>query len=170
LFSLLREGAVSVGEVYYTFTNDFTEELKERAYNYFHRLRKRDMDSIYLNAVNHFSKYEPDIEKTANGALFYPEINAYVRCGDLSPSKLLDLMATDGCERVIIFGNGLRQNRDEPWEEFHSFEMRAPKDYILQRLKELQEETSEAIHRAITKAGINDVIPDVSYLPEENEP
>jgi len=167
LFALLREGAVCIGEVYYTFIRSFSEELKEKAYNYFHRLRKRDMDSIYLNAVNHFSKYEPDIDKTDNGALFYPEIHAYVRCGDLSPAKLLELLAADGCERVIIFGNGLRLNKDEPWEEFHSFELRAPKDYILQRLGELQDEISEAIRRAATKAGINDVIPKVSFPEDE---
>jgi hypothetical protein len=170
LFSLIREGAVYVGEVYYEFTHDFTEELKEKAYKYFHRLRKRDMDSIYLNAVSHFSKYVPDIEKTANGALFYLEINAYVRYGDLSPAKLLELMAMDGCERVIIFGNGLRQNKEQPWEEFHSFEMRAPKEYIMQRLNELRDEQSEAIYRALTKAGIDDIIPDIKFLPEEGEP
>jgi hypothetical protein len=75
LFSLIREGAIAVGEVYYTFMRNFTEEVKDKAHKYYHRLKKRDIDTIFLNAVNHFSKHEPDIEKTDNGSLFYPAIN-----------------------------------------------------------------------------------------------
>ena len=162
LFSLIREGAIAVDEVYYTFTRDFTEELKEKAQKYFYRLkRKRNMDSIYLNAVNYFSKHEADIEKTDNDALFYPDIKTYVRCGDLSPRKLLELMRKDGCERVIIFGNGLRQDEEQPWEEFHVFSMRVPKAYILERLEKLEEEVLEAIHLALNKAGSNNAIPDI---------
>jgi len=87
LFSLIREGAIIVSEVYYTFTDTFDEEIKEKAHKYFGRLRKRNMDSIFLNAVNYFSRHEPDIEKTDNGSLFYPSMNAYLRCGDLSRHK-----------------------------------------------------------------------------------
>ena len=169
LFSLLREGAIAVGEVYYTFTDDFTDELKEKAQTYFYRLKKRAMDSIYLNAVNYFSQHEADIEKTDNGALFYPDIQAYVRCGDISPSKLLELMQKDGCERVIVFGNGLRQNKEQPWEEFHVFIMQAPKAYILERLEKLASEVAEAIYRAMEKAGINDVIPNVFPVIEGDD-
>jgi len=162
LVSLIREGAIAVGEVYYTFTYDFTEELKEKAQKYFYRLkRKRNMDSIYLNAVNYFSKYEVDIEKTDNDALFYPDLKAYVRCGDLSPQKLLELMKKDGCERVIIFGNGIYQDKEHPWEEFHSFVMQAPKTYILERLEKLEEEVLETIRIALNKAGSDDVIPSI---------
>ena len=166
LFSLIREKAVGVGEVYYTYTKDFTEELREKAYGYFHRLRKRDMDIIYLNAVNHFSKHEPDIEKTYNGALFYPAINAYVRCGNLSPEKMLELMRKDDCKRVIVFGSGLRLDKEHPWEAFHSFEMTAPKEYILQRIEELQEEKVQRLHEALKKSDadkvFNNIFPSVS--------
>ena len=98
LFSLICEGAIAVGEVYYTFTRDISEDIQSRANKYFHRLRKREIDSIYLNAVNYFSRHEPDIEKTDNGALFYPSISAFVRCGNLSPQRLLELIQTDDCE------------------------------------------------------------------------
>jgi hypothetical protein len=170
LFSLICEGAIYVGEVYYTFTNDFTGELESRAKGYSHRLRKKNMDIIYLNAVNHFSKYEPDIEQTENGALFYPDINAYVRCGDLSPGKLFELMRKDGCERIIIFGSGVRQGKEQSWEAFHSFEMRAPKEYIAKMLENLQDERIQSYHRAMEKLKINDVIPDVPFLTDEDEP
>ena len=172
LFSLIRERAIDVGEVYYIYKKDFTEELKNKAYNYFHRLRKRDMDSIYLNAVNHFSKHEPDIEKTCNGALFYPAINAYVRCGNLSPEKLLELMQKDDCKRVIVFGSDLRLDREQPWEAFHSFEMNAPKEYILQRIEELQEEKVQGLHEALEKSGANEVFKDIFssvYNEEQGE-
>ena len=167
LLSLVLEKAIVVGEVYYTFTYDFTDDLKKKAYEYFHRLRKRDMDSIYLNAVNYFSNHEPDIEKTDNGALFYPEINAYVRCGDLSPVKMFELLMKDGCERVIIFGNGLLYDNEQPWEVFHSFEMCAPKEYITKRLAKLQDDKAEAIRRAFEKAGINDIIPNIPFPPTD---
>lgn len=167
LFFLIRERAIVVGEYYYTFTHDFPRELENKAYNYFHRLRKRDMDSIYLNAVNYFSKFEPDIEKTDKSALFYPNINAYVRCGDLSPEKMFDLMKKDGCERVIIFGSGLRQDKDEPWEIFHSFEMNAPKEYIMEQLAKLQEEKTKTLFDAINRVEKNgmydNIIPSVNF-------
>ena len=172
LYSLIRERAVDVGEVYYTYTNDFTEELRNKAYGYFHRLKKREMDNIYLNAINHFSKHEPDIEKTCNGALFYPAINAYVRCGDLSPEKLIELIQKDGCERVIVFGNGLRLDREQPWEVFHSFEMNAPKEYILQKIEEMQEERLQKLHDALEKSGANEVFKNIFpsvYNEEQDE-
>ena len=167
LFSLIREGAIVVWEVYYTFTYTVTDEIKEKAHKYFGRLRKRNMDSIFLNAVDYFSRHESDIEKAENGSLFYPSINAYVRCGDLSPKKLLKLMQKDGCERIIIFGSCLRQDKEQPWEVFHSFEMRAPKTYIIEKLEQMQEEIMQAIHRAMEKSGSNDIIPDVSFFTDE---
>jgi len=163
----MREDAIAVCEIYYTFTRDFTEEVEEKAHRYFHRLGKRDMDSIYLNAVNCFSKYEPDIDKTDNGALFYPDMKAYVRCGNLSPRKLFELMQQDGCERVIIFGSGLRQDKEQPWEEFHSFEMHAPKAYILEALNKMRDEQMQMVCLAMEKTGINDIIPDVSVWPTQ---
>ena len=125
------------------------------------------MDTIFLNAVNYFSRYDPDIEKTDNGSLFYPAINAYVRCGDLSPKKLFELMQKDGCERVMVFGNGLRMDKEYPWEEFHSFEMRAPKAYILEKLEQMWDEQMEVIRRAMEKAGANSIIPNIPFPPDE---
>ena len=168
LFSLIRVGALAVSEVYYTFAFDFTKELEERAYQYFGRLKKRRMDSIYLNAVNYFSKYEPDIDKTLNGALFYPSINAYVRCGDLSPTKLFELLRQDGCKRVIVFGNGIWLDKEQPIEEFHSFEMRVPKSHILEGLEKMQKEKLQAIHHALNKIE-SDFIPVISFPPVDEE-
>ena len=119
------------------------------------------MDGIFLNAVDYFSEHEADTEKTDNGALFYPAVKAYVRCGDLSPKNLFELLRKDGCERVIIFGNGLRQNSEEPWEEFHVFIMQAPKSYILERLNKMEEEVMEAIRAALNNAKSNNLIPNV---------
>ena len=162
LFSLIREGAIAVGEVYYTFTRDIPEDIQSRANKYFHRLRKREIDSIYLNAVNYFSRHEPDIEKTDNGALFYPAISAFVRCGNLSPQRLLELMQTDGCERVIVFGSGLRYDKEQPWEVFRSFEMRAPKEYILQKLNDLQEERMQHYFAVSERSEAKEMFPTVS--------
>jgi hypothetical protein len=67
---------------------------------------------------------------------------------------------------VIVFGSGLRQDKEQPWEEFHSFEMRASKSYILEELKKMQDEQQQAIYRAIEKAG-NNIIPAISWPPTE---
>jgi len=161
LFFLIREKAVAVVEHYYAYTNEFTEELRNKAYDYFHRLRKRNIDNIYLNAVNYFSKYEPDIDKTDNGALFYPDINAYIRCGDLSPAKLFELIQKSDCGRVIIFGSTLRLDKEQPWEVFHSFEMQAPKEYIIQKLADLQAEKFQKYYDIIEKSEANKIFPPV---------
>lgn len=167
LVSLVQEGALAVGEITYTYRYDFDDVFERKAYEYSHRLRKRNLCYTYYNAVNYFSKYEPDIEKTDNGALYYPDINAYVRCGDLSPMKLLELFHHDGCKRVIVFGNGVEGCRDNPLETFHSFELVAPKEYLMKRLEDYQAELMDKYYDAINKLGINDIFPPVFRLDDD---
>jgi len=81
-------------------------------------------------------------------------------------------MCKDDCQRVIVFGSGLRQDDDEPWKVFHSFELCAPKEYLLQRLDELQAERTQRYYAAMEKSGINEmfnrIIPPV-FDDNENE-
>jgi len=138
LIQLLREKAIIIGEVYYTPHEKLTEETVKKANTYLLYLHKRQVDHNLYSVVNLFSEYEIDIFLTDRLALFYPHIQAYVRCGDLEPAKLFELMQKDCCKRVIIF-NGAQPDDNDPQEAFYSFEMQAPKTYILEKLAELQD-------------------------------
>jgi len=76
-------------------------------------------------------------------------------------------MQKDGCERVIVFGDGLRHDKEEPWEEFHSFELQAPKTYLIEKLRQMQEKQMEAIYHAMEKAMPDNIMPDVPFLLDD---
>ena len=162
LFLLLHEKAVILKKVYYISVDNFTNKVKSRANEYFHRLLKRKMDDIYFNSVNCFSQYEPDIKETFNGAIFYPEIKTYVRCGDLSPGYLFELLQKDDCERVAIFAYS-SDNIEPPWDVFYLFEIRAAKAYILEKLDKMKKQKMREMEKIINE--LNLVIP----YNEEND-
>jgi hypothetical protein len=89
-----------------------------------------------------------------------------VRCGDLSPEKLFEFLQRDGCERIIVF-SGAKPDESRPEEAFYSFEMQAPKSYILERLGELQEERLETYRRFMEQSRLDSIFPKVDFLPPE---
>ena len=165
LIELLREKSIVVGEVYYN-PGEFTDEITNKAKSYLFYLAKRDVDYNLYTVARIFSKYEIDISLTEKIALYYPDIKAYVRCGDLSPEKLFELLQKDCCERVIIV-NGAKPNENSAEEAYYSFEMRTSKSYILERLEKLQDEKMEAIYKVMEKSNIDNVFPDVKFPPFE---
>ena len=141
-------------------------EISNKAQEYLHYLSKRQSDYSLCTVAALFSKHEIDIPLTDRLALYFPKIEAYVRCGDFSPEKILELLARDCCKRVIIV-NGAQPDDDSPEEAFYSFELRVPKEYLIKKLSELSEKLAEEMREALEKAGINDIIPKVKFLPEE---
>ena len=165
LLELLREKAIVVGEVYYT-RAEITEEHIRKASEYLLYLHKREIDHNLLSIVNFFSNHEIDIPLTDRFALYYPHIKAYVRCGDLEPVKLFDLLRNDYCEKVIMF-NGATTDDGSEYEAFYSFELRMPKTYITEKLAKLQDEKTEMIFRTLEKIGNDRIIPDIKFPPSE---
>jgi len=164
LIKLLREKAIVIGEVYYTPLDKVTDEVRKKANEYLDYLYKKNVDSDLLNIAGLYSKHEFEKPPSDRNALLFPHIKAYIRCGDLSPEKLFQLLQKDGCERVIVF-NGAQPDENSPEEAFYSFEMQAPKEYIIGKLAELQEERCQAYYRTMEK--VNDIIPDVVFTPLE---
>ena len=165
LIEMLIERAIVIGEVYYTPT-EITEDTRKKARNYLMYLHKREIDYNLLNMVNCFSENEIDMSLTDKFALYYPHIKAYVRCGDLEPEKIFEFLQRDCCERVIIF-NDAQPEANSLAEAFYSFEMNAPKAYILEKMAKLQEKKTEAFRLALEKIEIDNIIPDVKFLPPE---
>jgi hypothetical protein len=165
MIDLLIEGAVAIGEVYYT-PEKFTEDISGKAQDYLHYLSKKQADYTLCTIAALFSKHEIDVPLTDRLALYFPKIEAYVRCGDFSPEKIFEYLKRDYCKRVIIV-NGAQPDDNSPEEAFYSFELRAPKEYIIERLSELNDKLAEEMREALEKAGINDIIPKVKFLSEE---
>jgi hypothetical protein len=165
LVDLLCEEAIAIYEIYYT-PEEFTEDTYAKARMYLRYLSKKEPDYNLCTVAAIFSKCDIDISLTDNLALYFPKIEAYVRCGDFSPGKIFGLLAKDGCKRVIIV-NGAQPDEDKPEETYYSFEMRAPKEYILGRLADLKNRKTEEMREAIEKSGMDDIIPKIKYPPEE---
>jgi len=164
LIQLLRAGAMFVAEIYYI-PCDINEDIRNKADEFLGYLSKRQVDGDLLNVAGRFLNHEIEIPPPSRHALYFPHINAYVRCGDLKPKKLLELLLMDGCERVLVF-NSARPDEDSRYQAFYSFEMRAPKSYIIERMDELQEQVTQALFKAMERAGNNDIFPDVPVINE----
>lgn len=162
LIRLLRERAIVIGEVYYTPLEKITDEVREKAEEYLDYLYKKNADSDLLNIAGLYLNHEIEKPPSDRNALFFPHIKAYIRCGDLRPEKLFQLLQKDGCERVIVF-NGAQPDENSPEEAFYSFEMQAPKSYIIEQLAELQEERCQGFYDAVKK--YNDIIPNIVFPP-----
>jgi hypothetical protein len=106
------------------------------------------LDTALLDMASIFSKHDIDISLSKNIALFYPHIEAYVRCGNLMPEKLFDLLAHEHCQRIIVFG-GTAFGADGTEEAFHSFEMRVPKAYVMERLEVFKQQQFEVLTDAL---------------------
>lgn len=150
LIKMLRKKALVVSEVYYMPLTKITDEIRKKANEYLDYLYKKNVDCDLFNVAGFFLNHEFEKPPSDRNALFFPHIKAYVRCGDLKPEKIFQFLQRDGCERVIVF-NGTQPDENCPEEAFYSFEMQAPKEYIIERLAGLEEERCHAYYQAMKK-------------------
>lgn len=103
LFTLLQRGAVKIYECDCLYKTKFPKDFQREAHKIANILQKRSVTNPLYNALHMLSDYEPDLQRTLGNALYYPELRAYLRCGDLSPEKLFALLGAGECDRIILF-------------------------------------------------------------------
>jgi len=108
LFMLLQCEAMKIYECDCLYKSRFEEEFQREADKIADILQKRSVKHPLYNALHMLSEYTPDLNRTLHNALYYPELKAYLRCGDLSPEKLFDLLAAGDCDKVILFHDTVR--------------------------------------------------------------
>jgi len=102
LFNLLYSDAMYIREVYYTPSIEFSKEVKDKAKIYADYLNRRKIGFTFQECVKYFFNYEIEKSLSDRAALYYPDFKAFVRCGDIDPKQLFELLAKEHCDRVII--------------------------------------------------------------------
>lgn len=128
---------------------DYPDEMRRRAREYASILRKRDDGLSLLPLLELFEEQEPDYKRTIHGALFFAQNNAYVRTGGLSPERLLELLASDDCLRVVVI---------PPYDEsaLYIFARNMPRESLLEMLANMYEKRTESLREAICKRAENE--------------
>lgn len=103
LFALLRCEVMKIYECDCLYKIEFTEDFRREANKTANLLQKRSVTHPLYNALLMLSEYAPDLQRTLHNALYYPELRAYLRCGDLSPETLFELLGTGDCDKIILF-------------------------------------------------------------------
>ena len=137
LLFLLQYDYVKVFECTYTPKQDFSEESMRHANYVADVLRKRSAHRSLYDALDIFSSYAPDLSHSKKGFLFYPDLKAYIRCGDLTPKKLLELFETEDCEKVILFPDASISDTEDV---YFTFECILPKETLNELQKKMQED------------------------------
>ena len=137
LFSLLQHNIIRVFECIYAHKYNFPEEFMRNANFIACVLRKRSVHNALYNALDIFSDYAPDLSQTENGALFYPELKAFIRCGDLTPEKLFRLFEKVDCEKIILFPDACISETEDA---YYIIECTLSKQVFIDALQKMQNE------------------------------
>lgn len=141
LVPLLQKDYLRIYEQRYAPTPDITKEMTVSAVRLARFMRKRDPDGAVYNLLRQFGQYEPDLPHTRCNALYYPELKAYVRCGDLQPRILFELLTDADCTKVILFP--LTQISEQE-AAYYAIEYMKSKEKLAVGIQELKREAMDS--------------------------
>ena len=148
LLDLLQTGGVALYKCEYSSQDDISPEIRQRAEDFNTQMNKRDIGYPLLDIARLFHEHEFDRSKTVYNSLFFPELNAYVRCGSIAPDRLIEMLERDGCDKVILFPSAKYEG-----ESFYHIFMRAmPRDSFMDALEAMRERTLSAMREALQRA------------------
>jgi hypothetical protein len=150
LFSLLQHNVIKVFECIYETKYDFPEEFMRNANLIACVLRKRNV----YNALDIFSNYAPDLSQTENNALFFPDIKAFIRCGDLTPAKMFGLFEKADCKMIILFQDACISEKESA---YYIFECTIPNQVLNDLLQKMHDKRMVQMFKHVEASG-DDVI------------
>ena len=106
------------------------------------------MSSSLLEVAHFFGNREYDISRTIFNALYYPELQAYIRLGGITPDRLFEMLEKEDCKAVILFTDTLPANGVDC---FYIISCAMPKDEFLKELEAMQERMLSEMHEALMR-------------------
>lgn len=103
LFCLLQRNVLRISEQRYIPSWESSRETDAKAIYVSNLLRKREPDGAVSGLLALFGQYEPEPSHTRCNALYLPGLRAYIRCGDLRPHVLIELLTDADCDKVLLF-------------------------------------------------------------------
>lgn len=164
LVYLVKSGGVEIYRKEYPCKGikDVSEEVWRSARMMSGLARKRDTyggDSI--NAAYIFREYEYDPPMSKHGALFYPELRAYLRCGGLVTERVLELLETEGCDSLIVLP---AISNSYPNEEVYTLHRTIPRENLASAMDNIRTQRQEEMLEAMRNTNHRSIIPDAAEL------
>jgi len=164
LKELLQQEILSVSEHTYPKFPKHSPEAEQRAERFCVLMNKRNVHEDLLDMAELFDgRY--DEERDYCKSVYFPELRVYIRCDGLKPEYLLDMLARENCDRVIVFPGYWFSDTENV---YYTFECAAPKDILLEILQREADEQLHEMHEAITKANEKnrDIFPKIDFTAE----
>ena len=165
VLGLLRVGGIAVYRSPYT-RQEATPELRRRADEINAFMNKRHVSQTIIDIASIYYDNEYNSSRTTYNSLFFPELKAFIRCGELPPHKILEMLEQDGCEAILQF----HDEQSEDGDAFFIFHLAMPKDMLFDVLEKMEERIqtamSEALQKTHDETGI--IFPAI-YEAEESE-
>jgi galactokinase len=106
-----------------------------------------------------FSDYEHIVTREQRNALYYPDLRAYLRCGDLDPRMLIEMFCEERCAKIILFHDTVSA-RELPlpnMDTFYVIESKAPHEMLTTQISRRKEELMMASYERLKLR--DDIIP-----------
>jgi len=165
---MLQTEAVVVFKNKYPYGIDYPDEIANKASAAEMYLPNRRSNYPIQSALSLFAPYEPEPIRNSHNALFFPDMKAFVRFGDLQPSKLLTMLGESGCDKVCVFPYACESATEDA---YYSFERRIPKEQFDTVMKKLQDLQADRLTQALYEANKKheNIIPDIptNGLPDD---
>ena len=169
LAQLVRAGGLVIFERRFTLVHDYTDEERSHAGLLSDVCGKRSGSPFLLYWSRLHPGKEPEYTARLHNALFYPELRAYIRCGDLTAEKLFDLFEHEGCDMVAVAPDYVLSNTEGA---YYIFCLAIPKAELAAMLESLREkhrnELSEALAQMHEQTGFSP-FPSITGLDTRTE-
>jgi len=144
---LVHEGVIVIDECEYA-PNNADEERSQKEVSFKLLLGKQNNHRILREAEDIFAD---DPHKRIDGyrnTLYFPNFKAFLRVDGVKPEDAIDMLASDDCEKVIIFPYFPLDDKSAYYELTLGIEK---KEYI-DRVNDFKKQQMEKLHEAIMKA------------------
>jgi hypothetical protein len=164
LFPLVRSDLLRIFECRYAPSYGPSTELRRKADQLAYLLHKRHVSQSLFDVLTLFAKHEPDPYRNEFNAMSYPDLKAYVRCGDLTPKNLFEMLGIEDCEKIFIFQD---TSISENESAYYMIECTLPRQKLFEILEEMRQEALLMAYKQMERSR-QDIIPPLSK--EESKP
>lgn len=139
LFALIRSDLLRIFEYRYVPNYDPSPEIQHKATQLAYCLHKRQVPQSLFDVLELFAEHEPEPYQNECNAMFYPDLKAYVRCGDLTPKNLFEMLENEDCEKILLFQGTCVSEKESV---YYMIECTLPKQKLFEILGEMQQEVA----------------------------
>ena len=165
LLELLQSQQIGVFAQKYTLEKDAPAGYNQKINELADLVGKRT-PGLIGQALHIYKDLEPQKRRNEYNTLYYPDLKAYVRFGNLRPVKLLDMLAEDNCDGVILFRDCVDSDTED---RFFLFMLGMPQPEYRAILETAREKQNDAMLGAVQMAAerSNNIFPEI---PKDETP